>query len=640
MRISAPHALATLLLIVIQGGVPSVAGQPSGVVLVEAESFSEPGGWVIDQQAMDTMGSPFMLAHGLGVPVSDAVTTVKFPTPGTYRLWVRTRNWVAPWTTAGAPGRFQVLVDGQTIATEFGTEGAPWHWQDGGTVQIKDTSARVCLHDLTGFDGRCDAILFAADTKFVPAEQGADLAAFRRRALNLPDQPEDAGQYDLVVVGGGIAGMCAAISAARNGLSVALLHERSMLGGNNSSEVRVGLSGQIKLPPYPALGDVVQEIAPIGHYDFVAAKKHPKLPESQRILAMDPIKATHNAGPASNYEDDKKLAVVQAEKNIRLFLNTHAFAVEKQGDRITAVRTQDIRTSKELRFKASMFVDCTGDGTLGYLAGADYRVGRESLVETGEPRAVERADRQVMGTSVQWYSAQEPAPTRFPDCPWALQFTEETCQRLDRGDWDWETGMNRDQVTEIEAIRDHALRVVYGNWAFLKNQSRDKNKYADRRLAWVAYIGGKRESRRLLGDVILCQQDVQEARPFPDASVTTTWTIDLHLPSPVNTKHFPGQEFRSIAVHTKIKPYPIPYRCFYSRNIRNLFMAGRCISVTHVALGTIRVQKTTGMMGEVVGMAAALCKQHGVTPRDVYEHHLKSLQELMQRGAGKAALRP
>ena len=244
-----------------------------------------------------------------------------------------------------------------------------------------------------------------------------------------------------------------------------------------------------------------------------------------------------------------------------------------------------------------------------------------------------------MGTSVQWFSVEEPNPSPFPECPWAVQFTDATCQRLTRGDWDWETGMNRDQVTEIEQIRDHALRVTYGNWTYLKNHSDMKDKFANRRLAWVAYIGGKRESRRLMGDVILQAQDVLQQRPYPDACVTTTWTIDLHYPHPENSKDFPGEEFRSIARHTQIQPYAFPYRCLYSRNISNLMMAGRDISVTHVALGTVRVQRTTGMMGEVVGMAAAICKLHNTTPRGVYEQHLDQLKALLQRGVGRDATR-
>ena len=608
---------------------------PKATVLVEAESFESLGGWVLDQQYMDQMGSPVILAHGLGVPVEDATTTVGFPAKGTYRVLVRTRDWVAPWNSPAAPGKFKLAVDGRALDTVFGTEGADWHWQDGGTVQITRQQAKIALEDLTGFEGRCDAIVFTTDPDFTPPNDGPALADFRRKALGLPDEPTDAGRFDLVVVGGGMAGTCTAISAARLGVKVALIQNRPVLGGNNSSEVRVGLSGQIHQQPYPALGDLLKEIAPIGYYDFREADKFPDRPESKRILAMDPVKRVHNAGPPSNYQDEKKLAAVRAEKNIHLFLNTHVFKVEKQQDRIVAVLAKDIRNSRELRFPASLFADCTGDGNLGYLAAADYRMGRESRDQTGESRAPEKADQLVMGTSVQWYAVKEDTPRPFPDCPWALQFNHENYQRVTRGDWDWETGMNKNQITQIELIRDHAFRVVYGNWAFLKNQSMEREEIANHRLEWIAYIGGKRESRRLMGDVILRQQDVQQQTEFPDASVTTTWSIDLHFPAPQNSKHFPGQEFRSIAKNTPVKPYPIPYRCFYSRNVNNLFMAGRNISVTHVALGTIRVQKTTGMMGEVVGMAASLCKKHDATPRGVHENHLDELKSLMSQGVGK-----
>lgn len=614
----------------------TVTGEAThATVLVEAEGFDEHGGWVVDQQSIDQMGSAYLLAHGLGVPVDDAATTVRFPAQGTYRVMVRTRDWVAPWNAPGAPGKFRVLVDGQPLPTVFGTEGAEWHWQDGGTVRIAKPEVRIALDDLTGFEGRCDAVLFTTDPDFIAPNDGPEMAAFRRKALGLGEEPEEAGEFDLVVVGGGVAGTCAAISAARLGVRVALVQNRPVLGGNNSSEVRVGLSGQIHQAPYPRLGDVVQEIAPIGYYDFREAEKHPDRPESQRILKMDPVKRVHNAGPASNYEDQKKLRVVKAEKNLRLFLNTHVFRAEMEGDRIAAVVGKNIETGREMRLRARLFADCTGDGNLGQLAGADYRVGRESRDQTGEPLAPEKPDRLVMGTSVQWYAVDELDAQPFPDCPWAVAFDEDTYQRVTRGDWDWETGMNRDQIVDIEAIRDHAFRVVYGNWAFLKNHSPEKDEIANRRLAWVAYIGGKRESRRLLGDVILRQQDLEEERAFPDASVTTTWGIDLHYPAPENTKHFPGQEFRSIAKSKPIKPYAIPYRCFYSRNVENLFMAGRNISVTHAALGTVRVQKTTGMMGEVVGMAASLATKHATGPRGVYQNHLAELEDLMRRGVGK-----
>ncbi|MBM4024828.1 MAG: FAD-dependent oxidoreductase, partial [Planctomycetes bacterium] len=340
---------------------------------------------------------------------------------------------------------------------------------------------------------------------------------------------------------------------------------------------------------------------------------------------------------AAFYNDQKKLNLVQAEPNIRLFLNVHVHKVRKEGDRITAVIGRDTRTSQDLRFVAPLFADCTGDGTVGFLAGADFRMGRESWAETGETMAPQEPDKMTMGASVQWYAIETLEPSPFPDCPWALQFTEESCERMTRGDWNWETGLNKDQIADFEAIRDHGLRAVYGNWAFLKNHSKDKAQYANRKLSWVAYIAGKRESRRLLGDVILTQQDVQEQRPYADGFVTTTWSIDLHYPDPKNTQHFPGEEFKTICKTPAIKPYPIPYRCFYSRNVENLFMAGRDISVTHVALGTVRVMRTCGMMGEVVGMAASICKNRNTTPRGVYIEHLPELQALATRGVGKEA---
>ena len=577
-------------------------------VLVEAESFENLGGWVVDQQFMDQMGSAFLLAHGMGTPVDDAKTVVQLPKPSSYRVWVRTRDWVAPWKAPGAPGRFQLLVDGQPVKTIFGTEGAQWHWQDGATVQIRGSKAALALHDLTGFEGRCDAILLTTDRNLRPPDEGAALAAFRRRLLKLPETPPDAGEFDLVVVGGGMAGTTTAVSAARLGLKVALIQDRPLLGGNNSSDVRVHLGGEINLPPYPALGAVVKEL------------------DSGR---------KGNAQPAANYDDEKKLGVVKAERNIRLFLNARAVGVEKKGNRIAAVIAREVLTGKELCYTAPLFADCTGDGTIGYLAGADYRYGRESRSETGESYAPETADRLVMGTSVMWYSEDAGRPVPFPDCPWALAFNDRTVQNATRGDWNWETGQNQDQISEFESIRDHAFRAIYGNWASQKNHSTDKAKYVNLRLAWVAYVGGKRESRRLMGDVILKQQDIQEKREFPDAAVTATWSIDLHVPDPEHSKQFPGQEFRSVASFGKKEPYAIPYRCFYSRNIENLFMAGRNISVTHVALGTVRVMRTTGMMGEVVGMAASVCRKHHTTPRGVYERHLDELRELMRQGVGK-----
>ncbi len=580
-------------------------------VLVEAESFTIKGGWVVDQQFMDLMGSSFLMAHGLGNPVADATTRVNFTKSGTYHVFVRTRNWAGYWTDKDAPGKFQVLVNGKALLPVFGTQSTGWNWQYGGAVKVNKGENTLALHDLTGFNGRCDAIYFTTDAKFKPANDLAGLAAFRKLALGLPQTPEDAGKYDLVVVGGGIAGVCAAISAARLGLKVALIHDRPVLGGNNSSEVRVHLGGRINLEPYPALGNLVNEIGP---------------------------EKGGNAQPASYYEDQKKFDAVKGEKNITLFLNYRAFAVNKNGNKITSVIAANTENAKELSFSAPLFADCTGDGTIGALAGADFMMGRESKSEFNEVTAPDQKDKMTMGSSVQWYSEEASQPTKFPDIAWALPFNESSAQKVKMGEWTWETGMQYDQIKDFERIRDYGLLVVFSNWAFLKNHSSVSGNYAKSELKWVAYVAGKRESRRLIGDFILKEQDLTEKIIYPDGTAPTSWTIDLHYPDPKNTQHFPGNEFLSIAKHKTIYPYPIPYRCLYSRNIENLFMAGRNISVTHVALGTVRVMRTTGMMGEVVGMAASVCKNNQVLPRGVYEKHLDELKGLMAKGTGRSDL--
>jgi hypothetical protein len=576
-------------------------------ILVEAENFSDKGGWVVDQQFTDLMGSSYLMAHGMGIPVKDAETEVEFPATGNYNVFIRTFNWTSPWYSGEGPGKFRLLINGSPTGSTLGAEGSGWFWQNAGSVNITSKKVKVGLRDLTGFNGRADAIYFTQGTTPPPSEPLA-LEKFRKQRLNIPEEPGNGGQFDLVVVGGGVAGTTAAIAAARLGIKVALIQDRPVLGGNNSSEVRVHLGGRIKVDPFPALGDVVNEIGP---------------------------SRGGNAQPGDYYEDEKKMEMVLAEENITLFTNFRAYAVKTEGSQITEVHARNTETSKELSFSAPLFADCTGDGTIGFLAGADFAMGREGKDEFNEPTAPEKADKMTMGSSVQWYSIEENVPSTFPAFKYGVDFNEVNAQKVTMGEWTWETGMHLDQIYDFERIRDYGLLVVYSNWSFLKNHSSVKENYKNRRLEWVAYVAGKRESRRLLGDHILTENDITDFVIYPDASAPTTWSIDLHYPDPKNTEHFPGNEFKSIAVHKNIHPYPIPYRCFYSRNVDNLFMAGRNISVTHVALGTVRVMRTTGIMGEVVGMAAAVATQHKVTPRRVYQVHFDELKTLMQKGVGK-----
>lgn len=622
--------LKNLLLTLVLLLVPLVGKSAS--LFVEAESFQNIGGWVVDNQAAAQMGSPYLMAHGMGVAVDDASTTITVKRSATYRVWVRTRDWARTWGETASPGKFQLTINGKPLATTFGTEGAEWHWQDGGTISLTSGKTTLALHDLTGFNGRCDAIYLTTNLSFTPPHQGTELQKFRA-AQTSTGKPRKAGHYDLVVVGGGMAGCCAAVSAARLGCKVALIQNRPVLGGNNSSEIRVGAAGLIFQQPYSNLGKLLDELNGIGYWNNQEALKDSTSPRSRKILEVvrqHPEKLQHNGGPASNYDDDKKLRLLQSEKNISLFLNTNVYKASKKGSRITSVTGKNILTGEETTFSGTLFADCTGDGNLGFLAGADYRMGRESKSETLEPRAPEKADSLVMGTSVQWYAEETKASSAFPDCPWALQFNDSTCQPLTRGDWDWETGLNLNQITQTEYIRDYALRAIYGNWAYLKNHYRGKAEYARQKLAWVAYIGGKRESRRILGDIILKEQDILEQKTFDDASFTTTWGVDLHYPKKING--FGNDPFLAYCDVQYIQPYAVPYRCLYSRNVENMFMAGRNISVTHVALGTVRVMRTGGMMGEVVGMAASLCRKFRTTPREIYKSHLPELKTLMTAG--------
>jgi hypothetical protein len=572
-------------------------------ISIECEAFEDWGGWVNDTQFMDQMGSPYLLAHGLGKPVADAKTSFEVKEGGAYTVWARTRNWTANWGELAA-GLFNLVIDGRALGAPLGTGESGWRFVNVGQIALAPGKHTLALHDLTGFDGRCDVIVLSN----VPVAESR---------LNVRQHPFVTGSdktYDLCVVGGGIGGICTAVSAARLGLKVALVHDRPILGGNNSSEVRVHLGAWQNMPPYPRLGDVLAEFGP---------------------------PTGGNAEPATNYFDEAKLRIVKAEKNIDLFLNEHvADAQTDAKGRITAVSSLNTRTGERRRFAAKWFADCTGDGTVGFLAKADYRMGREARSETGEPWAPATADMLTMGSSVQWRAKKADRPVPFFIRPWMIGFTDENGYSRLKGDWDWEAGLGRDQLKEAEYIRDYGLLVAYSNWAYVKNVASNRAEFVDKELEWVAYNAGRRETRRLMGDFILTEKHIQDRDFQPDGTCAATWTIDLHFPKTAAETKFGGEPFRSNSENEKIWPYPIPYRCYYSRNVPNLFMAGRCISVTHVALGTVRLMRTIGMMGEVVGMAASVCKAHGCDPRDVYTSHFGELKALMEKGVGDGKAHP
>ena len=600
-------------------------------VFIEAEQFENHGGWELDQQSMEQMGSPYLLAHGLGIPVQDATTKIKFPTAGTYRVWVRTRDWVAPWNAPGAPGKFQLLVNGKAIPEIFGTKSATWHWHDGGVVHV-GKEARLALHDLTGFEGRCEAILFCKDKVFKPTDDIEALTKFRRQLLGLSDKPANGGEFDLIVAGGGLAGTCAAISAARSGIKVALVQDRPVLGGNGSSEVRVWPEGHTNKELFPHVGDIVNEI----------------LPDVNRKFPGEVL----NGVAASYYDDARKKNIVQNEPNITLLLNHRVIGVDTKGDEITSIVIQSTITSIRLKLKGKLFADCTGDAIVGYKAGADYEYKTENLMGSSnlfnvldatnkeEVLACECKDKSALALKCEIGDYDQP----FPRCPWALDlsdkpfpgrkgvetFGKEGLQSF-ANMWYWESGFNKDQVNEIELIRDHNFRAMYGAWDVLKNVDK---MYPKHRLGWSAFIAGKRESRRLMGDIVLDAEDFKKQRKFEDSAFPCSWHVDLHSPKKEFKDGFEGNEF--IADYTRGAEYKYgdvywaPYRTLYSRNIKNLFMAGRCISVSKTGLGPVRVMKTCGMMGEIVGKAAAICIHKSTNPRGVYTNYLNELHSMMR----------
>jgi hypothetical protein len=554
-------------------------------VWVEAEAFDDCGGWVVDPQFVEQMGSPYLMAHGLGVPVAPARTTVRIAQGGTYRVWVRTRDW-AP-DHPDAPGQFQVQVGETLLPTRFGTAPPQWGWQDGGTVELAAGDLPLALHDLTGFNARCDAIVLAADPAFVPPDGGEALAALRARLLGEPPTPGRQESFELVVVGGGMAGCSAAVAAARQGLRVVLIHDRPVFGGNASGEIRVRTEGIVR-------------------HAIVESLRNPVRNTRDEAVQHDLVRAQ----------------VLEAEPTLTLLNPWRAYGVVMQDARIEAVDARHIATGERIRCAAPLFIDCTGDGWIGYWAGAEFRMGREAASEFGESRAPETADGRTLGSSLMWTTVEAATPSPFPEVPWATAVAGS--DQAVGGEWDWEYGIERNTIHDAEAIRDHLLRAIFGNFANAKRQP----EHARHVLHWVPYIAGKRESRRLLGDHVLTEHDIRGGGDFEDAVAWGSWTIDLHEPTA------PGH-YRARAIHTRVEPYGIPFRSLYSRNIENLLMAGRCFSASHVGLGSPRVMHTGGQMGVATGYAAALCLQYDVTPRQLAQDpgHIRELQSLIQQGA-------
>jgi hypothetical protein len=417
---------------------------------------------------------------------------------------------------------------------------------------------------------------------------------------------------DLVVVGGGLSGVCCAITAARAGIRVTLVQDRPVLGGNSSSEVRLWVLGATS-----HMGNNNRWAREGGVIDELLVENWYRNPEGNPLIF-----------------DTILLEKVISESTITLLLNTAVFDLAMNGDRIASIRAFCSQNSTMYDLVAPLFCDASGDGIVGFQAGAAFRMGAESVEEFGEKFAPTAEYGELLGHSLYFYTKDTERPVRFVPPSYALdditqipRYQKFNAQEHGCQLWWIEYGGRLDTVHETETIKWELWKVVYGVWNHIKNSGLFPEA-ENMTLEWVGTIPGKRESRRFEGDYMLTQQDVVEQREHTDAVAFGGWSIDLHPADGVFSEKPGCNQWHSKGV------YGIPYRCYYSRNVANLFLAGRIISASHVAFGSSRVMGTGAHGGQAVGMAAALSVQNDLLPRDLTEpQHLASLQqELLKIG--------
>ncbi|MEK7475109.1 MAG: FAD-dependent oxidoreductase [Candidatus Coatesbacteria bacterium] len=401
---------------------------------------------------------------------------------------------------------------------------------------------------------------------------------------------------DLCIVGGGMAGLIAALAAARRGARVVLVHDRPVLGGNASSEVRMEISG--------AHGPNRRET---GILEELILENFHRNPE-----------------PSWSIWDSVLYGAAQYQPGITLLLNCSMNEAAMEWKRIRSVRGWQTTTETWHTVEAGLFADCSGDAILAPLSGAEFRIGREARAEFGEPIAPEVADAKTMGMTCLLQARETGQPQPFTPPSWANVYqTDADLHGRDHDvagtNWWWmEVGGEGDVLHDAEKNREELLRIAFGIWDHVKN--RGDHGAANWVLDWVGFLPGKRESRRYVGDHVLTQHDVEAEGRFPDLIAYGGWTMDDHFPAGF---HHPGE---GTIFHPAPSPFGIPYRSLYSRNIGNLFCAGRNISATHAAMSATRVMGTTSLMGQAVGTAAAIAVRDGLDPRGVHANRLAELQ--------------
>ena len=407
-------------------------------------------------------------------------------------------------------------------------------------------------------------------------------------------------ECDLCVVGGGLSGMCAAIAAARHGSKVVIMQDRPLFGGNASGEVRMWISG--------AHGENMRETGILEE------------------IALENI----YRNPTRDYPlwDSVLFEAVANEKNITKILNCSCNDCEMDGDRIVSISGWQTTTQQYHTVKAKYFADCSGDSILAPITGAEFRIGREGRDEFGESIAPEVQDRRTMGMTCLIQARETNEVHKYTPPAWANKYTKESLpHRLPRmhspseNFWYMELGGMHDSIADTEELRDELLKVALGIWDYVKNSG---DYEADTwELTFLGFLPGKRESRRYVGDYIMNQNDVSSEGKFDDTVAYGGWTMDDHHPGGIATRELPN------IFHPAPSPFGIPYRTLYSKNIANLFFAGRNISVTHCAMSATRVMATCALLGQAMGTAAAIANRYGLSPRGVYEQKLGELQQTL-----------
>jgi hypothetical protein len=406
-------------------------------------------------------------------------------------------------------------------------------------------------------------------------------------------------EVDICIVGGGLAGMCAAIAAARRGSRVALVHDRPVWGGNASSEVRMWVCG--------AHGDNNRETGIL-----------------EEILLENRWR-----NPMRNYTlwDSILYEKVRFEANILPLLNCSVNALEMDGSRIHSVTGWQLTTQTWHTIQAGLFIDCSGDSILAPLSGAEFRMGREASGEFNEDIEPEAADLKTMGMSCLIQAREMGSAQPFIPPAWANVYASDDDlpyreHSLPRSNFWWiELGGEQDAIRDTESVRDELLKAAFGVWDHIKN--RGEHGAGDWALDWVGFLPGKRESRRYLGDHILTQNDVRAEGRFDDLVAYGGWSMDDHHPGGLRWSGVPT------IFHPAPSPFGIPYRCLYSRNIANLFCAGRNISVTHAAMSASRVMATCALLGQAAGTAAAIAAREQLSPRQVYQQKIGELKQAL-----------